>query len=110
MQRSYITAQHSVLTLREKWDLRTTVWLAGRGVAASWVAWTASGEELWSGAVTSVAIAHDVPPRDMWASWRARCAAKLRIVAASMPHTPPEIKTAICFKVRKMAFDIATRP
>ncbi len=31
MQGGYITAQHSVLTLREKWDLRTTVWLAGRG-------------------------------------------------------------------------------
>jgi hypothetical protein len=31
MQEGYLSAQHIVLTLRGKWDLRMTLWLAGRG-------------------------------------------------------------------------------
>ncbi len=31
MQEDYLSAQHIVLTLWGKWDLRMTLWLAGRG-------------------------------------------------------------------------------
>ena len=31
MQEGYLSAQHIVLTLRGKWDVRVTFWLAGRG-------------------------------------------------------------------------------
>jgi hypothetical protein len=100
MQGGYITAQHSVLTLREKWDLRTTVWLAGRGIYHGIIGRVdgALGRTLVGCGHVS---RHSPRCRDMWASWRARCAAKLRIVASSVPHAPPEIKTAICFKVRR---------
>jgi len=30
MQEGYLSAQHIVLTLRGKWDVRMTFWLAGR--------------------------------------------------------------------------------